>query len=267
MIKRILLMVAFIYLTMLLLLFVFQRDIMYHQKKYGVEAARLTLHDFIEVELKAEDDVKVFGWLKETDPNNPVIIYFHGNAESIADDGNILRQLSAAGYNVFGMEYRGYGHSEDNTTEEGIFNDARASIDYLRKRYPEDNIILFGRSLGTGVALKMATEYTTRGVILQSPYTSIEEIADNQYPYFPIKKLGLLKDTYDSRSLLERVDEPVLVFHGRKDTLIPISNSEEIISLLHSPSQLVVFDDADHINGFDPERMVDAITKFFGTAP
>ena len=263
MIKRLICIALFVYVVLLGLLYIFQREVMYKPSNYNLKAAENTMLGFQQVELEAEDGVKTYGWEKITNANAPLIIYFHGNAETVPQNIELFNALSEAGYNIFAMEYRGYGKSHAATTEEGIYQDARTVIDHLRKNMPESRIIVFGRSLGTGVAVRMASEYNLGGVVLQSAYTSIEDIAAAQYPYFPIKRFGLLKDRYDSLSIISGISEPVLIIHGRHDMLVPFSNAETLMANITSRHDILVFDEADHINGVEMQRIINEINKFF----
>ncbi len=264
MIKRLLFAIFIIYVILLGLLYFFQRDIMYHPKRYNSASAGLALKEFTMIPLKAADGAKVYGWLHVSNANNPMVIYFHGNAETVPETSHILRQFTQAGYNVFAMEYRGYGLSDLYPSEEGIYADARAAVNYAMTRTPANKIILFGRSLGTGVAVKMATEYQVGGVVLQSPYTAMEDVAQPLYPYFPIKKLGMMKDNYNSLAIAKLVNEPVLIVQGGMDNLTPFSGAKQLAdALVYARFDSLIFPNADHVNGYDTGKIIEKMDQFF----
>lgn len=162
----------------------------------------------------------------------PLAVYFHGNAESAAQNVDLARALAARGVDVFLCEYRGYGGGPGSPCEDGLLQDARAAIACAAReaRTPESDVILIGRSLGTGVAAAMAAEGRGRAVLLLSPYTSILELAADMVGY-PVAWL-FVSDTFRSRERLLAARQRVAIVHGTRDEVIPFAHGEALAAAL-----------------------------------
>lgn len=251
------------YAVLFILLFCFQRYALYHPIQYSATPQDAGLAGFEEVSFKAADGQQLYGWYKKAEANKKTIVYFHGNHETVLRNAEFFSLLSEDGTGVLGLEYRGYGKSGGKPTEQGFYADARAAINFLKDKVSEDSIIVFGRSIGTGVAVQMATEYKVGGVILLSPYTSISDVASDIYWFLPIKQLSLVKDKFDSLAKIKKVHAPLLVIHGEKDRLIPISYGKTLYAAANSPKKFVSVADSDH-NDFDLHLLVREIRQFYG---
>ncbi len=185
------------------------------------------LNDYDTVELYTKDGVKITAWNHSPAANMPIIVYFHGNGSNIATRHARYAHFTMRGYGVFAPEYRGYGYSEDQPSEEGIYNDARASIEWLHLHYPSSRIILMGESLGTGVAVEMAKEYTVSGVVLLSAYTSIPDRVSEIYWFLPGIQY-LVRDRFDSIAKIASLHTPVLIMHADNDGTIPIAHGKRL---------------------------------------
>ena len=166
--------VVAVYALLIICMALFQRKLMYHPVAGAVTPAMFGLSDFSDQIIPSDDGTKLQLWFREPDAGKPTIIYFHGNAGNL---GNRIPQLAAfaqQGLGVAAISYRGYGQSGGSPSESGIFADARAAVRWVKSRgIPLANIAFFGESLGTGVAIRMATEFTPKYVFLQAPYTSV----------------------------------------------------------------------------------------------
>ena len=152
-----------------------------------------------------------------------------------------------AGYGVLLLAYRGYSGNQGQPSEQGLYNDARAALHFLKKQHiAEHCMVLFGESLGTGVAVQMATEFHVGAVILQSPYTSIADVGQKHYPFLPVH--WLLKDRYDSRDKITHIHAPLFIFHGTKDKIIPLAMGEKIYQSALPPKQMKIYPEAGHGN-------------------
>ncbi len=252
------------YIGLVLVIYAFQRHLLYHPQKYDFDIETSEFNDFEEVKLSADDGEDVYIWHKKPEkPSDKTIIYFHGNADSLPGIAGYLRLYAEAGFNVIGVEYRGYGKSKSRATERGILEDARAVIEYAESLEPDQKIILFGHSLGTGAAVKMATEYDVAGVVLHSPYTSLEDIAQKIYPYLPIKPLGLMFDKFDSLAIVQEITAPMLFIVGANDTLIPEKNSQILFEKATARKAMIKVEQATHWSGYDEAALVAAVKKYF----
>jgi pimeloyl-ACP methyl ester carboxylesterase len=235
------------YLTLLTGLYFFQRELEYipvtafpgTPKENGVgEMSVVSVH--------TADNLSLMGWFAgPKKENGRVVVLFHGQGIHIGGNRFKARLLLDDGYGVFFCEYPGFGGNPGTPTEESIYNDGRAVIQWLKKQgYDESRIILYGESLGSGVAVQMATEFHVGGVILEAPYNSAVAIAQFRYPYFPVQ--WLMKDPLDSLSKMGGVKEPLLIIHGAEDPVIPIAFSRELFAAAAGPKKFITVDGAGH---------------------
>ncbi len=173
--------------------------------------------------LEAEDGVAIHAWWWEVEPAGPAVLFFHGNAGSIAGRVSTAAGLVPRGVSVLLLEYRGYGASEGSPSEDGILRDGRAGLDWVvdRVRGPE-RVVLYGRSLGGVVAASLGSREPVAGVILESSFTTLEEMASTVYPWLPRFLFRRLRGHYDNVSAVSRMDRPLLVVHGTADELAPV---------------------------------------------
>ena len=163
-------------------------------------------------------------WIPPASPQMPTIIFFHGNASSRADFMEQGALFHRRGWGVVLTSYRGYSGNPGSPTEAGLMADARATIVTVAPRVGP--IIVWGHSLGSGVAARMASEGRAAGLVLEAPYTSITDIGAALYPYIPVRLLSL--DRFDTRSLVERITVPVLIFHSTDDPEVPFAMGQEL---------------------------------------
>ena len=226
-------------------LYVFQRDLIYHPDKQYVAPNPEKLPDVQEITLKTEDGLTLNGWYVPS-KNGKIVIYFNGNKSGMHLHETFYAEIVKAGYGLLTFNYRGYGKNEGAPTEQGLYDDAHAAISYLQqKKIPLESVIFLGRSLGSGVAMQMATEYLPHALVLISPYSSIAAIAKMQYPYMPIDLL--LLDKFDSLSKAAQIASPTFIFHGADDALIPPSEGEKLHQAIHG-SKLFIYKNQDHNN-------------------
>lgn len=251
----------FAYILICAYMYSMQRNFLYIPSTNIESPSVYGLVDFSTVRLFANDNTRLEAWYHPAKENYPTIIYFHGNAGNLMNRVNFFSLLRDAGFGVLGLDYRGYGNSEGNPSEHGFYMDGRAAMDYATKtlHIPENKIIIYGESIGTGVAVQMATEYKIAELILQSPFTSMAATASNQYPWLPVNLL--LKDRYDSISKIADVHVPILFFHGEKDHLVPIDLGKDLLAKANDPKRRVYFPEVHH-NDYDLDKLVYYIVEF-----
>jgi fermentation-respiration switch protein FrsA (DUF1100 family) len=186
------------------------------------------------------------------------LLVSHGNAEDLGYDRYWLEDLSRAGFNVFAYDYEGYGTSEGKASEKAVYEDEAAAYDYLavELKTPPDDIILFGRSVGTGPAVHIAARRPAAGLILQSPFLSAFRVL-TRIPVLPFDKFPNYKD-------IGHVHCPVLIMHGNNDTVIGTWHGKRLFELANEPKSFLWIDGADH-NDFDMvagQRYIDALQRF-----
>lgn len=238
-----------------------QRNLMYHPNPNIEAPASYGLVDFSAVTLTAQDGTKLEAWYHPAKENYPTIIHFHGNAGNLSHRADFFSLVRDAGFGIIGVDYRGYGKSEGSPSEEGFYQDGRATMEYVTKTLsiPENKLIIYGESIGTGVAVQMATEHKIAALILQSPFTTMAAPAILQYPFLPVNLL--LKDRYDSLSKIANIYVPTLFLHGEKDTLVPINLGKELFAKANEPKQPIYYPEIGH-NDYELDKLVAAIVEF-----
>lgn len=166
-----------------------------------------------------------------TRPGAAVVVVFHGNAGNAADRAPILAPVAAAGHGVVLAGYRGYGGNPGSPSEAGFAEDARATFTWAAERWPGAPLVPWGESLGTGVAARVAEERQAAGtpvagVVLDSPYTAVADLAAAMFPWLPTR--ALLRHPFESASRLAAAEAPVLVVHGEEDRVIPASHGRAV---------------------------------------
>jgi uncharacterized protein len=173
-----------------------------------------------------------------------VILYFHGNGGSLRGRVERFRALTADGSGLVALSYRGYGGSSGRPSESGLLADAGAAYAFALARYPAERLVLWGESLGTGVAVALAADKPVARVILESPFTSAVDIAARRYWFVPVR--WLMKDQFRSDLRVGKVAAPVLVLHGERDAVVPIALGERLYALINAPKRFVRFPGAGH---------------------
>ena len=213
----------------------------------GVRQAIRDLPRTAEIELTAEDGTRLHGWLRHTageTASRGLVIYFGGNAEEVS--GQVYDAAPLAPWSLAAFNYRGYGLSEGRPSESALTADALAIYDRLAAREDVDpnRIVVFGRSLGGGVAVQLAANRPVRAVVLVSPFDSLRSIAKKQYPFIPISLL--LKHPFDSLARAPEIEAPLLVLAGDRDRIIPPALSRRLHDAWSGPKRWTLLPGADH---------------------
>jgi uncharacterized protein len=180
------------------------------------------------------------------DESAPTVILFHGNGEDFTQRAHIALELIDAGYGVLLAEYRGYAGNPGKPHEAGLYADARAAYAYVSAR--TRRIVLHGYSLGSGVATQLASEAQIDALILESPFTSIVDVAAKRFWLFPVRTLA--RDRYDNLSKIASVDAPLLIYGGTRDRVIPPAHFRELYDAAHGDKHLALIEDADHLDAW-----------------
>ncbi|HXZ21287.1 MAG TPA: alpha/beta hydrolase [Pseudolabrys sp.] len=234
------------YCGVLALMYVFQRTLMYFPDPVRIPPAAAGLPQAEEVTFQSDDGETLLAWHVASRGDKPVVIYFQGNAEGLKPRVGRFTWLTADGTGLLALCYRGYGGSTGRPSEDGLIRDARAAYDFVRARDPAKRIVLFGESLGTGVAVALAVEREIAGIILDAPYTSAAEVGAAAYPFAPVR--WLIKDSYRSDKRIALVHAPLLVLHGERDAVVPIRFGEKLFRLAPEPKRMIRFPLGGHVD-------------------
>ncbi|MDN5000064.1 alpha/beta hydrolase [Bradyrhizobium sp. GCM10027634] len=187
--------------------------------------------------LTTSDGEKVIVWHVPPKPGRAVVLYFHGNGDFLAGLAGRFKAITADGTGLVALSYRGYAGSSGAPSEDGLLRDGAAAYSFAAERYDAQRIVVWGFSLGTGVAVAIASEHPIRKLILEAPYTSIADVAAAHFRFVPVRLL--IRDPLHSDQRIARVAVPLLVVHGAQDQTIPIAFGEKLFALAHDPKQFV----------------------------
>jgi hypothetical protein len=244
---------------LLALMYVFQRALQYFPDTAHVAPATAGLPQAQEVTLTSSDGEKLIAWYVPARGDKPIVIYFQGNAEGLSARVHRFTWLTEDGTGLLALAYRGFGGSTGSPSEQGLIRDANAAYDFVRAQYAAKRIVLFGESLGTGVAVALASEHEIGALILDAPFTSAAEVGAAHYPFAPVR--WLLKDKFHSDERIGRVSTPLLVLHGEQDRIVPIRFGEKLFALAREPKRFVRFPQGGHVN-LDDFGAAKVIKKF-----
>ncbi len=240
-------------------LYVFQRDLLFLPDTSRPSLARAAVPGLSEVTLTTADGLRLLAWHVPAPDGRPTILYTHGNGGHIGYRAERAALLSAAGYGVLLVEYRGYGGNPGAPGEEEFHADAEAGLKFLEGQgITPARVILYGESLGSAVAVRLAAETAERGapvaaLVLEAPFTSIADVAQHHYPYVPARRL--VKDRFDSVSRIARVKTPLLVLHGEGDRVVPIAFGRALFEAAAEPKRGWFPRSADHATIFGAEAL------------
>jgi fermentation-respiration switch protein FrsA (DUF1100 family) len=234
------------YLGLLAFMYVGQRSLMYFPETFRTPPAEAGLAEAEEVTLDSGDGARVIVWHIPPKEGRPVWLYFHGNGGALRYRVDRFRELTAQGEGLVALSYRGYAGSTGRPSEDGLIADARAAYDFAVERYGAGRIVLWGESLGSGVALALAADRPVARIVLEAPFLSAVDIAAGVYPFLPVR--WLMKDQFRSDLRVANVKAPVLVVHGDHDNVVPISSGQQLYKLITSPKRFVRLAGAGHEN-------------------
>jgi len=252
------------YAAVLLAAYLGQRRLMYFPDPERIPPAEAGLLGVSERILEAPDGARLVAWYGKAKPGAPTLLYFHGNAGGLAVRGPRIQRFMELGWGVFMLAYRGYAGSTGRPTEAANVADAGLAYAALaREGVAPTSIILYGESLGTGVATRLAAEHSAAGLILDAPYTSIVDVAAQAYPYLPVRYL--LKDRYETAAVIGKVHIPLLILHGERDRVIPVAMGRELFRLANEPKRLATFPGASHSDIYiDGNPALDVVRQWIG---
>ena len=194
---QIILFIFFIYFLILVFLYFYQRNLLYHPSENNYSGDKISVN-IEKVKIPTSDNIKLLGWYHEKNLKDyKTLIFFHGNAGSLENRIHKLNHFQDMNINFLIIAWRGFSGNNGKPSEQGLYEDGKSAIDWLiKKGVSEKNLILYGESLGTGVATHLAQNKSFAGIILETPFTSMIDAAKTFYPYIPVK--FLLKDKFEN---------------------------------------------------------------------
>ncbi len=241
----------FIYILIGLILFLFQRKILFNISGKPNKPEDYGLNKIKEIKIQTSDGIDLLTWYSRPRQNQPLLVYFHGNSFDIGERAYRIKRYINKGWGVLLISWRGYSGNLGKPTEKNLYIDGESAIRWITDKlnYDYQNLIIYGESLGCAVAIELGTRYKFKSIILESPFTSIPEIAQIRYKIYPVKYFVL--DKFDNYSKIDKILSPLLIISGKKDEVIPHSHSNRLFLKAHNPKNNLFIDEAMHNNLYD----------------
>ena len=237
-------MLLLFYIVVCLLLFVLQEKIIFFPEKLDKNFKFSFTQKFEEVNLQTEDHKLLNGVLFKSDSPKGLIFYLHGNAGSIHSWGEVAITYTDLNYDVYIVDYRGFGKSEGSiTSQEQLFQDLQLAYDEMKTRYSEDKIIVLGYSIGAVLATKIASTNNPKFLILQAPFYSLTDMMRRTYPIIPT---FILKYKLRTNEFIKDCKMPIFIFHGNQDEVIYYKSSIKLKKLIKKTDTLITLKGQGH---------------------
>ena len=248
------------YFLILITTYIFQRNLLYHPQENNYFGDELNI-SIEKVKIKTQDNIDLLSWYHNKNLDDyKTILFLHGNARSLHNRIHKINHFKDMDVNFLLVAWRGFSGNKGKPTEKGLYEDARSAVSWLKaKGVNENNIVIYGESLGTGVATEIAQNKNFAGIILESPFTSMIDAGKDKYPYLPVKLL--LKDKYESDKKVKNINSPILIMHGKVDNIVPFYMGKKLYELANKPKYFYSQEYGDHMVEYD-EKLLLALKQF-----
>ena len=252
--------IILIYLIITFALYNFQRKLLYHPVENNYFGDELTV-PVDKVKILTNDNIELLAWYhKKNIGDYKTILFLHGNAGSLENRIHKINHFNDMDVNFLIVAWRGFSGNKGKPTENGLYVDAKSALEWLaNKGVNQENIIIYGESLGTGIAAEIAQNKNFAGIILESPFTSMVEAGSTKYPIFPIRLL--LKDKYESNKKIKNIRSPILIMHGEADKIVPFWMGKKMYELANEPKYSYFSKYDDHMMEYN-EKLLNVLKKF-----
>lgn len=251
-----------VYVLVTLLMFVAQRSLIYPAAAIAPRLADAALPSLQAVETEPEPGLRLTHWYHPpAGPLEPLVVFFHGNGSDLGNSVLKMRPFIDAGFGLLATGYRGYSGNPGKPSEEGLSADARSVLKWAAAQgYGRDRLVYYGESLGTAVAVKMASERPPSALVLEAPPSSIADVAAAHYWYLPVRLL--ISDPWDSLSRIAKVKAPLMVLHGERDPVVPVRFGRKLFEAAAEPKKAIWHAEALHTNILSYPGVVDEVLDF-----
>lgn len=223
----------------------FQRDLLFRPSGQPGAPAAAAVPEMAAVTVRTADGLDITGWYAPAPAGRPTVVLYHGNAGHLAMRAFKARHFLDAGFGVWLAGYRGYAGNPGQPSEAGLYADGRAVLDHLAGLgVGNGQLVLYGESLGTGVAVQMAAERPVAAIVLEAPYTTIPDVAATLYPFLPVHLLA--RDRFDSLSKVVDLTAPLMVVHGERDAVVPVRLGRRLFEAAGGPKRGVFLPEPGH---------------------
>lgn len=258
--KKFLIIVAALYVAVFVALYFLQEQMIFMPEPLPQDYSYSFQTNFKEVFLDTDDGARLNALHFKTENPKGVILYFHGNAGELSRWGIVVQKFVELDYDVLVMDYRGYGKSTGKRSEKALYHDAQLFYDYLLKSYPEEKIVVYGRSLGTTFATYVASKNNPKQLFLEAPFFNLPEVASERFPIYPVS--WFLKYRFPTNKFLKNVSCPIIVFHGTDDLVVDYENSVKLSKIASSGNlRLISIPGGGHNNLVDSPKYMAVLQK------
>ena len=251
------------YILLIVVVFFFQRNLLYHPSvdNYIKDNLAIEPTEIENVKIITKDKIDLIGWFYNKDIEKfKTILFFHGNAGSLNNRTYKLNHFKDLDVNFLIIAWRGFSGNKGKPNELGLYEDAKSAVRWLNMKGIKDkNILLYGESLGTAIAVEIAQNKKYAGIILESPFTSMVNMGKKYYPFFPVTYL--LKDKFESYKKINNISVPVFIIHGKVDKIVPYSMGKKMYELANPPKFFYSQEYGDHMVEYD-EKLLLALGQY-----
>ena len=249
-----------VYFLVLVYLYFFQRNLMYHpnENNYSNDELKVNVE---KIKVITKDGIDLLGWYHEKNLKKfKTLLFFHGNAGSLENRIHKLNRFGEMKINFLIIAWRGFSGNKGKPSEKGLYEDGQSAIQWLlEKGLNEKDIIIYGESLGTGIATHLSQNKDFAGVILETPFTSMVDAAKTFYPYIPVNLL--LKDKFKNEDKVKNINSPILIMHGEVDQIVPFAMGKRIFEVANEPKFSYFTKHDNHMMEYD-ENLLKALNSF-----
>ena len=251
------------YAFLLIFLYFYQRNLMYHPNENNYFDDQLSVY-VEKVNINTSDNIELLGWYHEKDLKKyKTIVFFHGNAGSLENRIHKLNHFRDMDVNFLIIAWRGFSGNKGKPSEKGLYEDGKSAINWLLdKGVEEKDIVIYGESLGTGVATHLSQNRNFGGLILETPFTSMIDAAKEFYPYIPVGLL--LKDKFENKKKVRNINSPILIMHGELDQIVPFSMGKKIFEIANVPKYSYFTKHDNHMMEYD-QKLVSTLNSFLNS--
>ena len=242
------------YLVINLFIYFYQRNLLYNPSENNYLNDKINFN-YKEIFIETDKNIKLKSWFINKDLKKfKTVVFFHGNAGNLLNRVHKINELNKLDINILLTSWRGFSENKGKPSEKNLYYDAQQIIDWLKVQGLDNkDIVLYGESLGTGVATELASKNNFGGIILESPFTSMVDTAKIYYPYLPVN--FLLKDRYDSKSKISDIKTPILIMHGKMDNIVPQQMGLELFEKANNPKYSYFPEDDDHMMNYNKQLL------------
>ena len=241
----------FLYFFIGFMLYFLQRKILFNVSKKPNPPSFYNLKKVKEVFIPTHDNLNLLAWHYRGLETMPMLVYFHGNSFDIGERAYRIKRYIDKNWSVLLVAWRGYSGNKGIPSEKNLYIDGESTLDWIKKNthFHLSDLIIYGESLGSGVAVELSTRYKFLSTVLEAPFTSIADIAKKRYKIYPTKYL--IRDKFDNLTKIDKINSPLLIISGKKDEIVPSKHSEILYNKAKVLKKSVFIDEAMHNNLYE----------------